>query len=253
MLIFKSLIVAFSMYTKIPMPQFKWEDKSMKYAICFFPLVGAVIGGVLIFWQYLATRLELNNLIFAAVATYIPILITGGIHVDGFCDTTDALASYQSTEKKLEILKDPNCGAFALIKTVMYFIISFALYTEIDIYGVYIMAVGFVFERALSGISIMHFAKANGSGLAHTFAKSSSKNISTLVLSIITVFSVVALLYINISMAVLAVTFAIISFFYYRHIAYKHFGGVTGDIAGYFLQICELAILATTIISKVVL
>ena len=32
-------------------------------------------------------------------------------------------------------------------------------------------------------------------------------------------------------------------FVYYRHICYHQFGGVTGDLAGYFLQVCELAML----------
>ena len=39
-----SLLMAFSLYSKIPVPQRQWNDKSMKYCICFLPLVGAVIG-----------------------------------------------------------------------------------------------------------------------------------------------------------------------------------------------------------------
>ena len=40
----ESLIVAFSMYSKIPMPKVEWNDKNMKYAMCFFPVIGVVIG-----------------------------------------------------------------------------------------------------------------------------------------------------------------------------------------------------------------
>jgi adenosylcobinamide-GDP ribazoletransferase len=32
---------------------------------------------------------------------------------------------------------------------------------------------------------------------------------------------------------------------YYHHIAYKEFGGITGDLAGWFLQMCELVIALT--------
>ena len=44
MRIIKSFFIAFSMYSKIPMPQFQWKDEDMRYALCFFPWVGAVIG-----------------------------------------------------------------------------------------------------------------------------------------------------------------------------------------------------------------
>ena len=32
-------------------------------------------------------------------------------------------------------------------------------------------------------------------------------------------------------------------FWHYRRMAYRTFGGITGDLAGYFLQVCELAVL----------
>ena len=37
-----SFLIAFSMYSKIPVPQADWEKSSMEYVMCFFPLVGAV-------------------------------------------------------------------------------------------------------------------------------------------------------------------------------------------------------------------
>ncbi|MEG1896546.1 MAG: adenosylcobinamide-GDP ribazoletransferase, partial [Oscillospiraceae bacterium] len=104
MTIFKSFIIAFSMYSKVPMPKVEWTKDTMKYAICFFPLVGLVNAGLLVGWVSLSTLLRLNNIVFAAVATYIPILVTGGIHMDGFCDTVDARASNQSKERRLQIL-----------------------------------------------------------------------------------------------------------------------------------------------------
>ena len=37
-----------------------------------------------------------------------------------YADTCDALSSYGDREKKLEILKDPHCGAFAVIRLCSY-------------------------------------------------------------------------------------------------------------------------------------
>lgn len=42
--------------------------------------------------------------------TLLPLIVSGGIHLDGLVDTADALYSRRETEKKLEILKDPHVG-----------------------------------------------------------------------------------------------------------------------------------------------
>ena len=47
----------------------------------------------------------------------------GGFHADGFLDVSDSLCSYGSREKKLEILKDPHIGAFAVIRLAVYYLI----------------------------------------------------------------------------------------------------------------------------------
>ena len=49
----RSFFIAFSMYSKIPMPRTDWTKESMRYAMCFFPVIGAVIGGLLYLWIYL--------------------------------------------------------------------------------------------------------------------------------------------------------------------------------------------------------
>lgn len=33
----KGLVIAFSMYSKIPMPRMEWKKESMKYFLCFPP------------------------------------------------------------------------------------------------------------------------------------------------------------------------------------------------------------------------
>lgn len=92
MRIIKSFFIAFSMYSKIPMPQFQWKDEDMRYALCFFPWVGAVIGALWYLWKWFCDRFAVGTLCYAVVGTAIPLLVTGGFHVDGFLDTCDALA-----------------------------------------------------------------------------------------------------------------------------------------------------------------
>ena len=108
-----SCAIAFSTYSRIPMPQVEWNKKNMRFTLFFFPLVGAAVGAA--FWaaDRLCGLLELGPLLRAALLTAVPIAVTGGIHLDGYCDTVDALASHASRERKLAILKDSSAGAFA--------------------------------------------------------------------------------------------------------------------------------------------
>ena len=114
--IIRGIAVAFSTYSKIPMPQFVWKEEDMRYSMCFFPWIGAVIGAILWGWFRLSALLGISTLAFILISAALPLIITGGFHVDGFMDTMDALHSYQPRERKLEILKDSHIGAFSVIK-----------------------------------------------------------------------------------------------------------------------------------------
>ena len=109
------------MFSAVPVPQFEWNEKNMRYAMCAFPLIGLVIGGL---WS-LCGALPLPALVKAGGFCLLPVWVTGGIHLDGYADTCDALSSYGDREKKLEILKDPHCGAFAVIRLCSYFLAYF--------------------------------------------------------------------------------------------------------------------------------
>ena len=89
------------MYSKIPMPPADWEKENMKYALCFFPWVGLVIGAVstVLFW--LLEKIGAGNVFRAAVLTAVPVLVTGGIHLDGYLDTMDALSSWREKQRRL--------------------------------------------------------------------------------------------------------------------------------------------------------
>ena len=121
--LFGSFVIACSMYSRIPMPQVDWTENRMKYAMCFFPLIGVIMGAALWLTALIGENvhtLEEGSLLWAVMGTILPLLITGGIHLDGYLDVTDARSSYGDRAKKLEILKDPHIGAFAVIGCGIY-------------------------------------------------------------------------------------------------------------------------------------
>jgi adenosylcobinamide-GDP ribazoletransferase len=127
----RSIAMAFTMFSRVPMPQVEWKPENMRDTLAAFPLVGVLLGLVLAGWYALSEWLLFDQFLFAAGVALLPVLYTGGIHLDGFCDTGDALASRADTERKLEILKDPHVGAFAVIGVSAYLLAYFAFGTEL--------------------------------------------------------------------------------------------------------------------------
>ena len=74
MTVIKSFFIAFSIYSKIPMPQFEWKDKDMEYSLCFFPWVGAVIGLLEYLWLWLAFCLYIDKIAVCCLAVAIPLM-----------------------------------------------------------------------------------------------------------------------------------------------------------------------------------
>ena len=102
--LFGGLLVAFGLYSALPLPQIEWKRSTMRYALGFLPLIGVLVGACEYGWLLLAGKLALSSLLYAAGAVLIPVVITGGIHLDGFVDNCDALCSYGDREMRLEIL-----------------------------------------------------------------------------------------------------------------------------------------------------
>ncbi|MFQ9509589.1 MAG: adenosylcobinamide-GDP ribazoletransferase [Lachnospiraceae bacterium] len=251
--VIRSLIIAFSMYSKIPMPRCEWNKKSMRYTMCFFPIVGVVIGCVQYFVGLWCLHTGVSTLFMASVLTIIPVFITGGIHVDGFIDTSDALHSYQSKERKLEIMKDPHVGAFAIISTIIYFIASIGIMAEMTRSSLHLVIWGYFVSRTLSGLSIVLFPCAKNSGLAATFADGAAKKTTAIILTIYLSIGIIGIITTNQQIGWLIGAGVLAFFLYYRNMAKKNFGGITGDLAGWFLQVCELFIAGMAVIFHLIL
>lgn len=243
-----SLSIAFSMYSKIPMPHISWTKERMKYVMCFFPLVGVVQGILLYGFAKVAWRLELWVLYYIG-GVVLPIIINGGIHMDGFLDVVDARASYGEKEKKLEILKDPHVGAFAILGCVIYVMLYLALFVELPAGYLPAFAAVYVLTRGLSGLSIVCFPKAKNSGLAATFSDEAQKQIVAVSMLVYIMSSIGFIIWTANAIAGISCGLAAAVVYGYCYwMSKKEFGGITGDLAGYFLQICEVVILAVLVV-----
>ena len=57
---FYGLLIAVSMYSKIPVPRVEWTGPRLRYVMCWFPMVGVICGLVLWLWFSLAWHLEIH-------------------------------------------------------------------------------------------------------------------------------------------------------------------------------------------------
>lgn len=247
----QSFFIAFSMYSKIPMPRTDWTKDAMKYSMCFFPLVGGVIGLLMMAWYTLFYG-KIGELFFTAVAVLIPVLVTGGIHLDGMLDTADALSSYKSREEKLEILKDSHAGAFAIICGLCYLILYFGSVSVITTEMFPVVGIGFVLVRANSGLSIVTFKMAKNTGLAASFSDAAQKRVIRIWMHVYQIICVALMLWYDWIPGICCAGAAFLVFFYYRRLAYKNFGGINGDLAGWYVQMSELWMMLAAAILTIV-
>lgn len=240
----RSASITFSMYSRIPVPQVKWDESYMKHVFCFFPLIGVIIGGLEIAWYFAALALDISIWLFAVIATIVPVLVTGGLHLDGLLDTHDALASHSDAEKRRAILKDPHTGAFAVIHCCMYFLLSAGFYAQVYEKGgrteIFLIALGYVISRSVCALCVVLLPAAKDSGLAHIFKNAAGKK-AVLITQIVFLLAVAGIIvWLSPVTAALLVILLLATFFHFRSMAQKKFAGISGDLAGFILTRIEL-------------
>lgn len=238
MIILETMAVAFTMFSAIPMPQVEWNRDNMRYALCAFPLIGVVVGlAYAAVWKVCGV-LAVPAILRGALLCLIPVWITGGIHLDGFADTCDARASHAEPARRQEILKDPHVGSFAVIRLCAYFVLMFALWTSLPELPWIPVLLGFCLSRTLSGLAVASFLLAKNTGLAHTFAEAADRKRVRGILTATDIALSLGMCACGLYGCVMAAAAHIVFAYYYR-MSRREFGGLSGDLAGWFLVQAE--------------
>ena len=238
--LWNSFKIAFAMFSKIPMPQAEWTEENMRYMLCFFPFVGAAAGLLTLGVSWLGEYFGFGTGFMAMALILVPVLVTGGIHVDGLLDTSDALSSWRDREKRLEILKDSHAGAFAILICVVYFFLLYAVTDMVTVDMLPVYAMLFVVSRSLSGLSVVSFPKMKKEGTVADFSKKAETGRIRVTLICYLVLAIAGMFILNPLYGAAAIAGAFLTFGWYYRMAMKNFGGINGDLAGWFLSNCEL-------------
>jgi len=247
----RSIIMAFSVFSRIPMPTLEWKEHNLRYILAALPLIGSVIGLILWGWIELCNLLGIGTMFLSAGVTLIPVAVTGGIHLDGFADTIDALASHAPMQRKREIIEDPHTGAFAVIYLAGYFIAYFALCTELERVWQSALLLGLIhcLSRILGGLSSLCLVSASSDELLETFVLASRRASVVLLIIQLGVVAAGAVLY-NMTQGIVIILTASLCFVYTAVMSKREFGGMNGDIAGHLIQLSELCMFASAILAQ---
>lgn len=101
----------------------------------------------------------------------------------------------------------------------------------------------FVAERALSGLSVVSFPKAKKDGLAAEFSGKAKTKTVQFIMAAYLAAAAAGIMQAGAISGIICIVTAVMVFCYYYRMTVKEFGGMTGDLAGYFLQIFELALI----------
>jgi len=119
----KHLISALQFLTILPLGKPRAFDGSK--VIPYFPVVGLIMGLILVLGDYLFSMLWPLT-----VASLLDVLLlavlSGGLHLDGLGDTADGLFSHKPREQALAIMRDSRVGVMGLLAIVFVLAVKWA-------------------------------------------------------------------------------------------------------------------------------
>ena len=102
-----------------------FTPQEMGKAVGFYPLVGLLLGAILAIVDILLGFIFPIQ-VRSALILALWVVLTGGLHLDGFLDACDGLLGGSTPERRMEIMRDERVGAFALAGGVLLLLIFFA-------------------------------------------------------------------------------------------------------------------------------
>lgn len=89
------------------------------------PLVGLFEGGLISVALNVMKILGLHADIVAVLYVALHVIVTGGIHLDGYADYLDVIGSRRRGDEALRVMKDPRKGPFSITVLTLSLMISY--------------------------------------------------------------------------------------------------------------------------------
>lgn len=237
----RGFLIALTFFTRIPLPvpqDITAEEFTRSYR--FYPLVGLIIG--LLLWLLAKVLVPFYPpLVLGTLLLGAELMLTGGIHLDGFMDSMDGLLSARSPERILEIMKDSRVGAHASMALVGLLLLKFTLLASLTSSSFAVLIVMPMLSRWTFQIGVIGFPYARDQGLGKGFHEASQWLI--FLLGGVVICGISFFLLGVAGPLAFGVSALIITLMSFRISALL--GGLTGDLYGAFIELSEVICLIT--------
>jgi len=195
------------------------------WSFAWYPLVGLLIGGLL---TLVAQMSPFDSGLTSAMILLVWVVITGGLHLDGFSDSCDGLLATVEPERRLEIMKDPRTGSWAVVGLILLLLVKWLAIGNITLA---LLIIPPVLGRWAMVMAVYSFPYARKSGLGGFFRD--GLGTSQILVATLTAFIVC----VHYDTALLMITVFCFVWLFGKWASQRLGGGITGDVYG---AICEL-------------
>ena len=233
-------LAALSFLTVIPLPRRREvSPEQVGRSTGYFPVVGIIIGLILagLYWLL---RLILPSAVVSGLLLICLVVLTGGLHLDGFVDTCDGIAGHKTPEARWQVMHDSRAGAFGIVGVCCLLIVKYVSLNSVpDSLMMATLVLMPVVSRWAMVYAVFAYPYARPSGLGKVFKQAASQRrlaIATLVaLAVAIPWFRLAGLVIMLGVWVIVVAMA----------AYlkRKFSGLTGDTYGAINEVAEVGVL----------
>ncbi len=239
----KAFFLALGLLTRIPVPSRFYLSNTDDAAqlqgmsVLFYPLIGLLIGAVLLLLHYLFAFLLLPSaMIEAAVLLLVWVLLTGALHLDGLADSADAwLGGYGDRQKTLAIMKDPRSGPAAVVILNVLLLLKFSLLIHVT-WPLLLLAP--VVGRMAAMLLLATTDNVRKGGMADSISQTLSR--PAVYIQSVVLIVIMAIWLKSVALALLPV--ALLGYTL-RAMMIRQINGLTGDTVGAMVEIIEVATL----------
>lgn len=232
--------MAIQFLTVIPIRLNKVNAKELARAAIFFPLVGLLLGMILIGINNMLSTLAVLRLSQDIILVVALVFLTGGLHLDGLSDTTDALLSGKPKAEMLDIMRDSHAGVMGVLSVISVILLKISfLYSINPLLKPTAILLMCVLGRWAMAFSMYLSPYARQSGKAKDFIE--GMNLRIIVFSTTIALILSAFIWQFKGLSVLIITGVCV--WLGSKYLHRKLGGITGDTIGAVNEIIEVFVL----------
>ncbi|HVJ47832.1 adenosylcobinamide-GDP ribazoletransferase [Desulfitobacterium sp.] len=260
----RGFLIAVTFLTRLPFPApADVTQEEFTASQRYYPLIGLLLG-IIMSLSALLLRSFYPPLVVAAFLLIEELLLTGGIHMDGFMDSMDALWSARTPERMLEIMKDSRVGSFGALSASAILLLKFSLlagllqgsgsllsfssnfsslnYQSLSTFGPFFAVLIMpTLSRWLFLFGILFYPYARKTGLGQGFHESSLNRPCFFIIEGLICLALAV--YLLGWAGLVGLLLAFLFLFYFTQKVSHLLGGLTGDLYGASIELSELLFL----------